>query len=105
MVPVMIVFAGIGQQTAQGISLLAMIPASTVGVWNHWKRGNIRLRHLAGLVVGVLSGVTVGGNIAHRMPERELSLVFTALLVYIAYRYLRAKPGLDPICTVKEEHG
>jgi uncharacterized protein len=103
MVPVMVVFAGIAQQTAQGISLLAMIPASLVGVWTHWKMGNIRLRHLTGLVVGVLVGVAIGGSFAHLMPERELGLVFTALLVYTALRYLRVKPGPDQVCTVKEE--
>jgi len=52
----MVVFAGIGQQTAQGISLLAMIPASTVGALTHWQKGNIRTSRMPGLVVGVLAG-------------------------------------------------
>jgi uncharacterized membrane protein YfcA len=103
MVPMMVIFAGIAQQTAQGISLLAMIPASTVGVWTHWKMGNILLRHLTGLVVGVLAGVAVGGSFAHLMPERELSLLFTALLIYTTLRYLRVKQGLDPVCALKKE--
>ena len=42
MIPMMVIFAGITQHTAQGISLLAMIPASTVGAWTHWQEGNIR---------------------------------------------------------------
>ena len=42
MIPIMVIFAGIAQHTAQGISLLAMIPASTVGAWTHWQEGNIR---------------------------------------------------------------
>jgi uncharacterized membrane protein YfcA len=105
MVPMMVVFAGITQQTAQGISLLAMIPASTVGVWAHWKMGNIRSRHLTGLVIGVLAGVAIGGSFAHLMPERELGLIFTALLVYTALRYLRVRPGPDLVCALKEEQG
>jgi hypothetical protein len=105
MVPMMVVFAGIAQQTAQGISLLAMIPASTIGVWTHWKMGNIQLRHLTGLVVGVLAGVALGGRFAHLMPERELSLLFTALLLYTALRYLRVKPGQDAVCALNEERG
>jgi uncharacterized membrane protein YfcA len=80
-----------------------MIPASTVGVWTHWKMGNILLRHLTGLVVGVLAGVAVGGSFAHLMPERELSLLFTALLIYTTLRYLRVKQGLDPVCALKKE--
>ncbi len=102
MVPMMVVFAGITQQTAQGISLLAMIPASTIGAWTHWKMGNILPRRLTGLVVGVLVGVALGGSLANRIPERELGLVFTALLVYTAFRYLRVKPGQDPVCALKE---
>jgi len=105
MVPMMVVFAGIAQQTAQGISLLAMIPASTIGVWTHWKMGNIQLRHLTGLVVGVLAGVALGGRFAHLMPERELSLLFTALLLYTALRYLRVKPGQDAVCALNEGRG
>ncbi len=105
MVPMMVVFAGIAQQTAQGISLLAMIPASMIGAWTHWKMGNILLRHLTGLVIGVLAGVALGGSFAHRMPERELSLVFTAPLLYTALRYLMVKPAQDRVCTLKEGQG
>ena len=102
MVPVMVLFAGIAQHTAQGISLLAMIPASTLGAWTFWKLGNIRTRLLPGLVVGVLAGVYVGGSVAHLIPERELGLLYSALLVYTAYRYLRAKSQTAPVCTPED---
>ncbi len=101
MVPMMVLFAGIGQVTAQGISLLAMIPASTVGAWTHWKMGNTRTSLLPGLIAGVLAGVYAGGSFAHLMPETGLRLVFTVLLVYTATRYLRAKPNPGETCTQK----
>jgi len=41
MVPAMVLLAGIGQHTAQGISLLAMIPAGGVGAFTHWRLGNV----------------------------------------------------------------
>jgi len=97
MVPMMVLFAGIAQVMAQGISLLAMIPASALGAWTHWKLGNTRTSLLPGLVVGVLVGVYGGGGIAHLVPETGLRLVFTALLVYTAVRYLRAKPKPAPV--------
>jgi len=99
MVPIMVLFAGIAQHTAQGISLLAMIPASTLGAWTFWKLGNVRTTLLPGLVVGVLAGVYVGGSVAHLIPERELGLLFSALLVYTASRYLQAKSRTAPACT------
>jgi uncharacterized membrane protein YfcA len=100
MIPIMVLFAGIAQHTAQGISLLAMIPASTVGVWTHWKMGNVRTGILPGVIVGVVAGVYVGGRIAHLIPEVELRLIYTSLLVYTAFLYLRTKPwqpSLTPV--------
>ena len=107
MVPMMVLLAGIAQHTAQGISLLAMIPASTVGAWTHWKMGNTRTSILPGLIVGVLAGVYVGSSFAHLMPDMELRLVFTALLIYTAIRYLRTKPKQEaaPVCAQKKEQG
>jgi uncharacterized protein len=101
MVPMMVIFAGIAQHTAQGISLLAMIPASAVGAWTHWKAGNTRKKLLPGLIAGVLVGVYAGGSFAHLIPETELRLVFAALMFYTATRYVRAKPKPDETCVLK----
>jgi uncharacterized protein len=101
MVPMMVIFAGIAQHTAQGISLLAMIPASAVGAWTHFQAGNTRKSLLPGLIAGVLIGVYAGGTFAHLIPDTGLRIVFTALLVYTASRYLRAKPKPDETCTLK----
>jgi uncharacterized membrane protein YfcA len=97
MIPIMVLFADTGQHTAQGISLLAMIPASTVGVWTHWKMGNVRRAVLPGLIAGVLAGVTLGGSIAHIIPETELRIVYALLLAGMAVRYLRTKPIHGPV--------
>jgi len=105
MVPMMVLFAGISQHTAQGISLLAMIPASTVGAWTHWKMGNTRTSLLPGLIIGVLVGVYGGGSCAHLIPETELRFVFTALLAYTAFRYLRMKPRPAPGCGTEAAKG
>ncbi|MBN2438199.1 MAG: sulfite exporter TauE/SafE family protein [Deltaproteobacteria bacterium] len=101
MVPMMVLLAGIGQITAQGISLFAMFPASILGAWTHWEMGNIRKSLLPGLIAGVLAGVYAGGTFAHVMPETGLRLVFTALLVYMAARYLRVMPKPAETCAKK----
>lgn len=91
MVPMMVLFVGIGQVTAQGISLFSMIPASILGAWTHWKMGNTKTEIIPGLIVGVLVGAYGGGSFAHRLPEGALRVVFALLLVYTALRYLQAK--------------
>jgi uncharacterized membrane protein YfcA len=91
MVPMMILFIGVGQHTAQGISLLAMIPASALGAWSHHQRGNVRTEALAGLIAGILIGTYFGGSVAHLLPEAPLRLLFTVLLAYTGVRYLRTK--------------
>jgi len=91
MVPMMILFIGVGQHTAQGISLLAMIPASALGAWSHHQRGNVRTETLAGLIGGILIGTYLGGSVAHLLPETPLRLLFTVLLAYTGIRYLRTK--------------
>jgi uncharacterized protein len=53
------------------------------------------------VLTGVLAGVYTGGSFVHIMPETGLYLVFTALLVYTAVRYLRAKPKQTETCTQK----
>lgn len=103
MVPMMVLFAGISQHTAQGISLLAMIPASVVGAWTHWEEGNIQKPRLPGIIVGVLAGAYLGGSFAHLIPERELRFLFTALLLYTSFRYLRTKHS--PVTACKRPDG
>jgi uncharacterized membrane protein YfcA len=92
MVPMMVLFVGISQVTAQGVSLFAMIPASVLGAWTHWKMGNTRTEIIPGLIAGVLVGAYGGSSFAHRLPEGILRVVFALLLIYSAFRYLRAKP-------------
>ena len=102
MVPMMVLFVGIEQVGAQGISLLSMIPASVLGAWTHWKTGNVRPQIIPGLVVGVLIGAYSGGSFAHCLPEHILRAVFALLLIYTAIRYLQARPAPISACPAKD---
>ncbi|BAE82085.1 sulfite exporter TauE/SafE family protein [Desulfitobacterium hafniense] len=91
MVPAMVIFAGMGQQMAQGISLLAMIPASAIGAFTHNRNGNVHTKILPGLVVGILPGTFLGGSLAHILPEVALRIIFAIVVVYTAIKNIRAK--------------
>ena len=91
MVPAMVLLLGMPQHTAQGTSLLAMVPASLVGAHTHLRLGNVDRDLALGLVPGVLVGTFLGGELAHVLPEGALRLVFAAVLVWTGWRY--ARPG------------
>lgn len=92
MVPAMVFLAGISQHTAQGTSLLVMVPAGAIGAWTHWKLGHVALEIAPGLIAGVLAGTWVGAKLAHFLPEDQLRLIFSALVTAMSVHYLLARP-------------
>ncbi|MDD4335634.1 MAG: sulfite exporter TauE/SafE family protein [Desulfotomaculaceae bacterium] len=95
MVPSMVLLAGFTQYTAQGSSLLAMIPAGGVGAFTHWRLGNINKSTLTGLVPGILIGTFMGGSLAHLISEDYLRMIFAAVLIWTGFRFLKT-PLPDP---------
>lgn len=91
MVPAMVLLAGFEQHLAQGSSLLAMVPAGSVGAYTHWKLGNVRTNMLAALIPGILIGTYGGGLFAHVLSEAILRYVFAGVLVWTGARYLMSK--------------
>jgi uncharacterized membrane protein YfcA len=90
MVPPMVVLAGMGQHTAQGTSLLAMVLIGTSGASTHYRLGNVETRVAGGLVVGALAGGYLGGEVANMLPDLYLRLVFIGVGVWMGARYLRS---------------
>lgn len=98
MIPGMVLLAGMSQFTAQGTSLLCMVPIGAVGAYTHWHEGNVRRDILPGLLIGILIGALAGGNLAQYMPETVLRIVFSVLLLWTGIRFLKAKPEEAPVC-------
>jgi uncharacterized protein len=90
-VVIMVLLAGFEQHKAQGTSLMAMIPTAAAGAWTHHRFGNLATEILPGLVVGVMAGAFLGGLVANRLPEFWLRLVFAAVLIWTASRYVGAR--------------
>lgn len=89
MVPSMVLLTGFTQHTAQGSSLLAMIPAGGAGALTHWRLGNVNAAILPGLISGILIGTFLGSNLAHFISEGNLRVIFAAVLVWTGIKYLK----------------
>lgn len=96
MIPAMVLLAGFDQHTAQGSSLLTMVPAGGFGAYAHWRLGNVKTNLLKGLIPGILVGTALGGNFAHVLSDATLRIVFAIVLVGTGIRYLRvSRAGED----------
>jgi uncharacterized protein len=91
MVPVMVLLAGFTQHTAQGSSLLAMVPIGFAGAYTHWRLGNVRTGLLLGLIPGIFAGTYLGGTLAHALSDSILRLIFAAVLIWTGVRYIRTR--------------
>ncbi|KQC11767.1 MAG: permease [Smithella sp. SDB] len=90
MVPVMVILIGFSQHTAQGTSLLVMVPAGAIGAFTHWKMGNVEKSILWGLIPGIILGTYLGGNFAYLFSDNILRLIFTVVILWMGIRYIKA---------------
>jgi uncharacterized membrane protein YfcA len=90
MVPVMVLAMGIDQATAQGTSLLAILPTAASGAWEHLRQGGLDLR--VSLVLGVAgaAGAVLGAVGALHLEPRRLRQVFAVYLLLVGAQTLRA---------------
>ena len=89
MVPALVLLVGHTQHTAQGSSLLAMVPAGSVGAYTHWRLGNVVTKILPGLILGIILGTYLGGTLAHMLSEAALRFIFAAVLIWLGIRDMR----------------
>lgn len=102
LVPVLVLGEGVGQHTAQGISLLMIVPVGIVGVWSYAREGRLPAGLLPALLSGGVVGALAGAILAHRTDPPTLSRVFAVFLLAVAaqmiFRAPRATvPGSAPI--------
>ncbi|ABO50104.1 protein of unknown function DUF81 [Desulforamulus reducens MI-1] len=96
MVPSMVLLIGFTQYTAQGCSLLAMVPVGIVGAYTHWRLGNVSTSILPGLIPGILIGTFLGGSLAHILSEGALRIIFAIVMIRTGVKYLKTpKPQPD----------
>jgi uncharacterized protein len=88
-VPYLVLAAGLDQHTAQGTSLVVVLPTAVVATWSLYRKGLAEIR--SGLVIGVLgaAGSFAGSRLALALPNSVLRIIFAILLALVALRMIR----------------
>lgn len=97
MVPAMVLLLGLDQHTAEGTSLLVIVPTALVGAWRHSNHGYTDWR--LGLLIGIggIAGALLGAQAALALPAATLQRLFAVFLGVMGVRMLlRSRPARDP---------
>ena len=81
-----LLMAGMSQHTAQGTSLLAMVPSAISGAREYLAAGHLSKGSAAFAAAAAAVGAAAGSAAAGALPQHELRTVFVAFLAIIAVR-------------------
>jgi uncharacterized membrane protein YfcA len=99
-VPLLTLGFGLPLREAVGVSLICVIMTSSAAAGVYLERHIANLRLGMTLELFTATGALIGASIAFLLSEQLLSLLFAALLLYVAVTMLRAgspEGGLDPV--------
>lgn len=87
-VPMLVLIFSINQKSAQGLSLMAMIPMAIIGSLRYYFNPNIEINPKIAVFIatGSIIGVSIGTEIASRLPAEQLKKIFAILLMFIAFK-------------------
>jgi len=92
MVPALVLFMGVSQQTAQGTSLAVMLPPiGIIAAYNYYKAGQVNIKFALILAAAFLIGSYFGSKLALNLPEPLLKKIFGILLLLVAAKMLFSK--------------
>ena len=94
MVPLFILFLGLSQHNAQGLSLAVMLPPVTfLAVYNYHKAGGGSIDWRVALIVSVLFiiGGYLGSKIALQIDQRMLRKIFGVMMLIVAFKLIFSK--------------
>lgn len=89
MVPALIYFMGVTQQTAQGTSLgVLVVPVAIVAAYNYYKSGNLEPKWAGIIAIGFMVGGYFGSKISLGLSDLMLKRIFGVLLLFLAIRMI-----------------
>ncbi|MBL4744859.1 MAG: sulfite exporter TauE/SafE family protein [Flavobacteriaceae bacterium] len=92
MVPLFVLFLGISQHNAQGLSLAVMLPPVTfLAVYNYHKEGEIDWKIAIVVSIMFIIGGYFGSKLALQIDQRILKKIFGGLMLIVALKLLFTK--------------
>ena len=92
MVPAMVLLFSFDQHTAQGTSLLVIIPAAAAGSVTHYRQGRLVVGGALALAAGGVIGALIGSTTALTLDDGLLQRLFALFLIAMAIRLLMKAP-------------
>ena len=92
MIPALVFFFGLTQQTAQGTSLAVMLPPiGIIAAYNYYKAGEVNIKFALILAVTFIIGSYFGSKLALNIPQPVLKKIFGLLLLLVAVKMFFSK--------------
>ena len=85
LIPGLIFFTALKQQTIQSINLLSFIPLSFIALYIHIKNKNVLLKLSVPIIIFGLFGAYLGSKIAANIPSETLQKMFGIFLLFIGF--------------------
>lgn len=88
-VPLLMVFLGFEQTTANGTSLAALLlPVGLFGAIEYYRKGKLQIYPALAVAVGLTTATWFGASLALNVPRELLKGMYGVFLIYYAWRYL-----------------
>ena len=92
MIPALVLFFGLTQQTAQGTSLAVMLPPiGIIAAYNYYKAGQVNIKFALILAVTFIIGSYFGSKLALNISQPVLKKIFGLLLLLVAVKMFFSK--------------
>ncbi len=89
LIPAIVLLLNISQHTAQGISLLVIIPTATAGVWRLYKDRLVDLTLVLPLSIGAVLGAIISASFIQTISSGALKTSFGLFTIAVGINTLR----------------
>lgn len=83
LIPALTILLGVGQHQAQGVNMLAFLPAALLALYIHRKEGRVSLQHAWPILLSGLAGAALGTLAAAALEAAWLKKAFGAFLFFL----------------------